>query len=321
MAFNVRKLLIVILLPTLPLIASDKKPKPLQEIILDPTLKNTLSQDLPARKILLDSQENAWILGTKLLWKWVPKRSQVLQIKLSAKTPPLKLMEIRGDHVFASDDEHIYQVDTDSLQTTRFGSPLKNSLALGLIANTHALYWVKTDGIYELNNQSKTLQKILIHNFTDEENAKFLYIPTTKTLWILRDHELSYASYGNKNKPIKFGKIEKNIDDIQQVHNDIFAISRTSIHRYTKRGKLMETIPVSSTRRLVLSHFQPNTHAFIFHDRLLELHLPIDKRSFHFYLDIGKVHKADAMSLNQSLLGLVLDGTPRLFQVSKGSAS
>jgi hypothetical protein len=130
-----------------------------------------------------------------------------------------------------------------------------------------------------------------------------------------KDHELSYISYGDNKKIKKLGKIEKNIYDIQKAHEDVFALSPHAVFRYTKRGKLIQTVPVNAKRRIVLSSLHPNAHAYVFQDRLFEVHLPSsEKKIFHFYLDIGRIHRARTMSFRNSYLAVILDGNPRVFR-------
>jgi len=297
-------------------IHAEGKPHSLEEIVMDPHQSQEIASDLPANGLGIDSKENAWFIGTHFLWKWTPERRTIEKITL-ASSRPLKHITVSEDLIFVSDDSQIFQIEMFPLKITSFPSSDKVSQSLGIIAEQSSVFWVKTDGLYELSKTEKSLHKIQEHNIVkEEEEQKFTYFPSTKTLWFTKDHELSYLSYGENKKAKKLGKIEKNIDDIQRVQDEVFGISRTAVYRYSKRGKLIQTIPVSSHRRIVLSTLLPNAHAYVFQDRLLEVQMPFDKKEFHFYLDIGRVHKASAMALRSSLLGLVLDGNPRIFQFS-----
>jgi hypothetical protein len=283
---------------------------------MDPKQKEVIVSDLPAKSLAVDAFENVWFLGTQYLWKWSPAKSKVQQIKL-VTTLPLKHLKIDGEFVYVSDDEQLFRIEIEPFRVTSYPSSSKNSASLGITGEQNPIYWIKTDGIYELALEKGEMTRTLNHSLAEFENSKYLYISQTRTLWMLRSHELSYISYGSNKKSNKFGRIDKNIYDIQKSNDDIFAISKFAVFRFTKKGKLIQTVPVKSERRIVLSSLMPNAHAFVFQDRLLEVQVPLEKKTFHFYLDVGRIHKASMMSFRNSYLGLILDGNPRVFELNK----
>ena len=292
------------------------KPKTLKEMNLSQKQAKELSSDLPAKAVVVDPFENIWFLGNNFLWKWIPMRNTLEQIKLLT-AHPLKNLAVSGENVLVSDDEQIFQIESEPFKVISIPSPGKESRSLAIVGEaTDVMYWIKSDGVYEISTAEKTLRKIYTHSVSESEDSKFLFFPENKTLWMTKNKELSYISYGDSRKPKKIGKIEKNITDIQKSHDDVFAMSQHSVFRYTKRAKLIQTIPVNPQRRIVLSSLQPSTHAYIFQDRLFEVHLPSDGKIFHFYLDIGRIHRAKTMSLRDSYLAIILDGNPRVFRFS-----
>lgn len=294
---------------------SEGRPKTLSEIHLDAKHFEEIKSDLPAKSITIDDSDHIWFLGTHFLWRWDPVRNTMQQITLTGQGA-LKQLAMSGNQIFAASDTQLFQVNVEPFRVTSYPSPNTSSLSLGLVTNSNGTHWVKTDGVYELSSESTTLKKILNHTLKDSEGGKFLYVPENKTLWFTRNRELSYVTYTSSNKAKKYWKIEKNISDIQRAKDDIYAISKISVFRYNQKGKLIQTVSVNKQRRIVLSTILPNAHVYIFQDRLLEVHIPSEKKNFHFFMDIGRVHKAGNLFIRNSYLSVILDGTPRVFKFS-----
>jgi hypothetical protein len=289
------------------------KPKALLEMLLDPKQKKEIQEDLPAKAILIDGFENTWFIGTHYLWKWDGVRKTLDQIKLTT-TQKLKNLSYNEDSIFVANDEFLFKLGRDPLKVLSVQNPEKNSHSLAIQCEKNINYWIKTDGIYKFSDEPLALEKILQHTLRDKPDDKFIFSPDTPLLWMLKNGDLSYIKYTKYKKSGKIIKVANNIRDIQRSQEEIFAISEHLIFRYSKFGKLIQTVPVHSGRRLVLSSLDPRSHMYVFHDRLLEVHSPTSHKTFHYFLDVGHVQKAEKMSVQESQLALILDGNPRFFK-------
>ncbi len=298
------------------LFASETKPTSLSEITMDSKQIESISSDLPAKSLGVDSFENVWFIGSHFLWKWVPTRQTLQKIKLATELP-LRQLFVQDDHIFVSDDESLFYIESNPVKIVSYKSLDENSQSLALDFNAEHNFWIKSDGIYELSLEENSLRKIHAHNIRFMEEAKYLYIPSQETLWMLRNKTLSCLNYSNfKQSNASTEKIAEKIQDIQKVGKNIFALSRYAVFRYSESGKLIQTVPVSSTRRIVLSSLKKDSHVYVFQDRLLEVHRPKEEKTYHFYLDLERVHKATTMFFQSAYLGLILDGKPRVYEFS-----
>ena len=113
----------------IPLLAVDRLLSS-HEINLTAHQKEELAQDLPAQASCLDSNNTAWILGQHFLWKWRLAEKHFQQIKLATELP-LKSLLLNGDHLFVSDDEHLFVIEITPFRVFKF-TPLMNRIHVRL---------------------------------------------------------------------------------------------------------------------------------------------------------------------------------------------
>ena len=82
----------------------------MNEIVMAAQQLQGISSDYPAKSIAVDSNDNVWILGNRYLWQWVPYKGDVQRFKLSTDKP-MKNLFVSGEHLFASNNEQIFQLE------------------------------------------------------------------------------------------------------------------------------------------------------------------------------------------------------------------
>ncbi len=293
------------------------KAAPLIELIMDKQHIADCASDFPVSHADLDSTGQVWFIGKHSLWKWSPSQRTLQQIQLP-HSGPLRHLLLRSERIFVSDDKQVFQIEKKPFKVISYPT-YEASQSLSLLGEQSPIFWIKSDGIYGVDPEKHSLEKFFDHHLNATEDDHYLYLPSMKTLWMTRNEELVFISYGDNGKPKKYGKIEKNIQDIQPVHDEVFARSSNAIFRFNKRGGLIQTVPVNFQRRIVASSFQDYAHAFLFQDRLFEIHLPKDHSVHYFQLDVGYARKVSSLSFSNALISLVLDGKPHVFQFSNAT--
>lgn len=289
------------------------KPTSLKEIHLDSRQMEEIQTDLPIKEIYVDKSNSLWILGNHSLWKWLPHRSLLHQIQLPT-TEKLKHLAGDGDTIFVSNDSNLFQIESKPLKILSIRSPAKETLSLGLQIEEQNIYWIRSNGIYFYDSNTQKLKKIYDHILLGDQEDKYLFSPENKTLWMLQNNQLSHMKYQKDKKPNKIIKDAKSINEFHINKDEVLAVSDKAIYRYAKRGYLIQTIPVLTNRRILTSTFVNQTHSFTFQDKLLEIH-DDNKKTSHYFLDVGNLERAKSMVLNDNKLAIILDGKPRLFEI------
>ncbi len=160
-----------------PLLA-DPKPAPMLEVPMDLQQAAEIAPDLPATAAVLDRSDNVWFIGKHYLWKWSPAQNALQQIKLATKMV-LRNLVLRGERVFVSDDKQLFQIETAPFKVISFTSANPKSQSLDILGEQSPIFWLKTDGIYELSPENGTLAKILDHSLNAVEEAHYLYVAPT----------------------------------------------------------------------------------------------------------------------------------------------
>lgn len=288
-----------------------------REILLPDFQYSQLKKDFPITDILLDNGNSLWITGQKNLWRWQLSNNKMEKINLIKKNDSaLQSITTTNDEMFVVSATQIFRLTFNPLQVSSLKIEGKRKQTVKLLAFNNRLIWVTTSGIYTTDPGFERLVR-LKNSPSLTLSDKILY-PKKNTLWIARKNRLLKLSFDNKKLTTTLLINTKN--QLQNIFSSkdsgVFSNTRYTVLRFTKSGKLIQSIPVEEGRKLALININDNFHSYLFNDKLLEVYQIHSKKSFKYKLNLGIVHKAQKMIQKKSIIGLLIDGKPRIFQLS-----
>ena len=105
------------------------------------------------------------------------------------------------------------------------------------------------------------------------------------------------------------------IENMFSLHDSIYLNTKYTVLRVDAFGDVLQTLPVRGERRLAAMTVGGMTHCEVFSDRLFET-TTLEQRMPLFSLSLGKVKKAGQMQVKLPHVAIILDGLPRVFQLS-----
>jgi hypothetical protein len=289
-----------------------------REIILPTFQFAKMQSDLPISAAAIDSGDAMWLAGKQSIWRWQLKSNQLQKIRLvkDLANGPLRDLVIHQDSLFAMTDRDLFQIKFNPLKAIRLKSNNASTRSIGMTPGGKHLYWITSKGVSAADPVQKTLMH-LINSPDLARDDKAIFVWENGSLWYSQGDKL-YLRNMIADKPVsKQILITKDkLRNIYRSGDDIFVHTRFSVLRYDLEGNLLQTIPVEGERRLVLMNPSEEAHPYLFSDKLLEVFQLRTKRSLRYQLDIGRVQQATRMVTHGSMIGLVLDGKPRAFQLS-----
>jgi hypothetical protein len=289
-----------------------------REIILPAFQFAKMKADLPITAAAVDSGDALWLTGQQSIWRWELKTNQLQKIRLlkDLSSGPLRDLLIHQDSLFATTDRDLFQINFNPLLATRLKSNDIATKSIGMTSGGKHLYWITSKGVFAADPMQKSLMHLT--NAPDlgrEDKAVFIW--ESGSLWYSQGGKLFLRNMISE-KPIskQILATKEKVKNIYRSGSEIFVNTRFSVLRYNLEGDLLQTIPVEGSRRLVLMNPYEEVHHYLFSDKLLEIFQLKKKKTLRYQLDIGRVQQATRIVAHDSMVGLVLDGKPRAFQLS-----
>lgn len=113
----------------------------------------------------------------------------------------------------------------------------------------------------------------------------------------------------------EIAKTNHNLRGVKKAKSDFFAHTKYAVLRYNSSGELVQTVPVEGNLKLISIDISDSNHSYLFHNKLLEVYKLKEKTSLRFKIPFGRVKKAGQMFVDQSYFVIVVDGSPRVFQL------
>jgi ligand-binding sensor domain-containing protein len=289
-----------------------------REIVLPAFQFDKMKQDLPIVSAVMDSGDAMWLAGKQSIWRWQLKSNQLQRIQLvkDGSGGPLREIVIHDDSLFAMTSRDLFQVKFNPLKAIRLKSNGVATKGIAMIPGGRHLYWITTSGVYAAD----PMQRSLMHLTNAPELAaddKAVFVWEDGRLWYSHNGKLYIRDMiASKAETREILATKQKLKAIYRSGDEIYVHTRFSVLRYDLQGKLLQTIPVQGDRKLVLMEPSEDMHTYLFSDKLLEIYQLQSKKTRQFQLNIGRVQQASRLVVHGTMIGLVLDGRPRAFQLS-----
>ncbi|MFK7824221.1 MAG: hypothetical protein AB8G05_08690 [Oligoflexales bacterium] len=293
------------------------------ELSLQTYQQQRLDMDMPAASIALDHQRGLWIAGKRSLWKWNFKGKKLLEINLIKNEAPapdetLRYIATWNKGLMVASHKKLYKISFHPLKVFEFQASEK----LGIEHRSHGFqiensrfFWIRSNGVWSMNQKESVLAKWRSHPRL-RKTDRVLFDLKKEKLWAIRKNKLLTYSYTKKGKrPQLLLEIKYPFIGIRQTESEIAVHTRHTILVLNENGTIQKTIPVEGKRKLVLADFHDGQHSYLFHDRFLEIHRTDNIETLYSRVKLGRVRKAGQMIARKNMLGLILDGKPRVFQI------
>lgn len=279
----------------------------------------TIAEDLPSCCLVFDQNNTLWIAGKKSLWIWNTLEKRLQQMNLLGQNKKenlaLKHLEIRDKWIFAASDTALFQIDTQQMKAFRYDLFHDSFASHGIYFDDDLAFWVRSNGVYVIRPNLKSLVRLTTHQIP--KDAMTMYYHKENLLWSVEKNNIKLINY-NKTPAIEhqimLGK--NNFLDIKSQGSDVYIYNKYTVLRFDIKGDILQTIPVEGDNRLILMSLDEQTHYYLLSNSSLELYFLNSKTSKIYDFDLGRVKKAFQMARNNSMIGMILDGNPRLFQLS-----
>lgn len=293
------------------------------EFSLQAYQQQRLNMDMPAASISLDRQRGLWIAGKRSVWKWNFENNKLFEINLIKNEQPKPLETLRhiaewNDDLIVTSHEKLYKISFDPLKVLEFQATDQahpRRLSFGIHVQKNRIFWTKSSGVWSMNLKEQILSKLHAHPPLHDKD-QILLDPQLRQLWIIRKNKLLAYDYQQAaQKPQTILEIKYPFTGIMRPDSEIIAHTRHTVLILNSKGNIKKTIPVEGKRKLVLADIHAGQHNYLFHDRFLEIHRTDSMDSLYSKVKLGRVRKAGQMVARKNMLGLILDGKPRVFQI------
>ncbi|MBP6217905.1 MAG: hypothetical protein KA436_04910 [Oligoflexales bacterium] len=290
-----------------------------RELLLSPYQQEVLAKDLPASGITFDRKGRVWIAGKTSLWLWDLHERRLRQIELSAGSfSDSTQLRSFGGWVLIAKSGSLFQIDIESLKV--FHYELTSNVSYKSISissdRDSSFYWLLNQGVYSIHPEEKSLKPVFQHKIPVDSQA--LFFKQMNRLWIIDQKSIHTLDYQTDATMAQSKNIFQTTDHLLGVYTDgeeVYAHTKYSVIRFSKEGKVLQAIPVEGLAKIVLMHVDGDSHSYLLSNRMLEIYFPLKEVSKVFSLDLGRVKKASYLQRQGSMLALILDGSPRIFQL------
>lgn len=293
------------------------------ELSLQAYQQQRLNMDMPATSITFDHQHSLWIAGKKSVWKWNFTNKKLKEINLIKSENPkpeqiLRQIATWDDGLVVASHQKFFKINFKPLKVLEFQTKNQDNIAqrsYGFHVTKNRIFWIKSNNVWTIDQKNLLLTPWKQHPKLKKSDQVLLDTENFK-LWIIRKNKLlahNYLAKGQATKKIL--EIKYRFTGIDRTESGIVLHTRHTVLVLNGDGSIKKTIPVESKRKLVLSSFLEGQHSYLFHDRFLEIHRVENLESFYSKVQLGRVKRAGKMIAKKNIIGLILDGKPRIFQI------
>ena len=300
--------------------AKSRHPKRLaiNEIKLNQYQHEKISSDFPLSDVELVGKNSLIFIGKKHIWllnvvngalKKISMKNQLApQSGYNPQITPLN----NPDHFLISQNNDLLKLEVKpEIQLLKFELAASNERILA-IGNLNLIPTVvTTNGIFRVTNANKLKLWSKLPQIPVTANQ---IIVGNEYIWLHSKHDIwKWEEASNK-----LTKIAKNIKDIENIRITVDRIliqTKYSIIALEKNGYIDQTIPVSSTRKLVLFDVRDNYHTFLFDDKQLEIYDSDKSEIKYTRLPVKRVKSVDRLIFSKGKIISILDGKLANYQL------
>lgn len=289
-----------------------------RELLLPGFQQEIIQRDYPISDLVINNKHSVWILGQTALWDWNLIGNNLSKIQL-LKKPGGHLKQLRRSQqeIFVASDKSLFYIKFNPAKTLIFKpkNETKKVKSFGIFTHDGGVFWIKSRDVWYLNIKNRNLEHWGFHPQI-ENDSKVFFDHLNKKLWVMEDQKLLFHDYEHPKS--KFRQSLKVIDrfrGIEMLSRRITLFTQHTILLGDSNGKIIRSIPVEGSRRLVQGQIKANQHTYLFHDKFIQVYKPTEKTSYFSKLETGRVKVANALDAHRSFIALTLDGAPRIFQL------
>lgn len=311
-------LLISLSIITTEIYATEDLYSPSREIQLPPFQNEQIKSDLPANHIYLENDKTLWIAGQKSLWRWNIVENTLKKIPLLEQEKSNdKLIKVvsHENKLYILSKKSVFQLNFDPLKAVKLQSKNAMQFSIDITVGKQGVYWITNNQIYLVDHNEREL-KTLKYPVSISSKDKIYFLPDDKKMWQIKDNGIILHNFNGNYESKVLKRTKSTIRNFSISGSDLFISTKYSVLHYSEKGDLVDSIPVENNRKLILMEQNESKHLYLFSDKLLEVYDMNSQKVYRYSLQLGRVSKAYDISSNKSIVAILLDGIPRIFQLS-----
>lgn len=280
---------------------------------------DVLSKDYPIQDVIFTPNKNIIFAGQTSLWFYDRSNQALKRIKV-------------GDH--QSQKTSIHSLDRGVYLLRRDNQVFK--IKTSPTIKISAISFEKDEKILDLSVQGKTKDPIVLSNkalYKIDINADTNQSPLQKInllpkvparvknikigprfIWFYSDKNL-WRWHPLESSIEKIAKDILSIQDLDFSGDKVLLQTNYSVIALNQDTSIDQTIPVSSTRKLIDFGIFENHHTFLFNDKQLEIYSTAEKKISYSKLNIGRIRKVNKIIFSRGFLVGIFDGRVQMFQL------
>lgn len=277
-----------------------------------------IREDQPVKGICIDKRW-AWILGGSNLWRYDLKLRKLTRISLGAKRKSY-LFASSKDAVFVAKDSELIRIEKQPLRLFRHLGPQDGGQSLGIQVDENSVFWIRTTGIYQYDDQVQLVALIKRHKLVNPA-TKAIYVPSTRRLWFSDGKRLSLYSYEDKSQLVIMRPQRFSITNLYLAKDSILVTTPSLVMIFAHSGSLVQSIPAKQGEHIVGSHVSSLSHAFLMNTGVLQINLLEQRKTERVFVASKLNERVRSLQVLGSYAGWIQGGVPRLFQLDSRSRS
>ena len=275
-------------------------------------IDEAISKDTPILKTSFLGNNSLIFAGQRNLWFYNIESKALKKVGFKDSVTKAMITPVSKTKLIVARDNQLLAITTAprlSVKKVPLSQNNETILKVGIHRNIATV--ITTTGVYALK-QDKTLKKI----------SDLVEIPrSAEEIMIGSEYIWLYSKYDVWKWDVHAASIRKVAKNIKTIQNLVSSEDRLLIQtRYSlividKDGNIDQTIPVSSTRKLVQFNISDQYHTFLFDDKQLEIYSSNGSKIKYTKLPVKMTKKVDKLNFRKGQLLSVLDGRLALFRL------
>lgn len=282
-----------------------------------------VSDDLPAKDILVESQAAAWFITKGSLWRWDLEEKKFSRFPLvkagkDGTADELVSLESDGSNLMVASQNGLFMLSFDPYRVLFYPLPAghERGATVGVVGSGKHTFLIRENGIFEVSpGEQKTTPYLLGIRFMKSDRV--LYSEKGNAFWVARNSSLMRISRDGKHSQHQVTTFTAK-NPILGLATDgaaLYASTRYTVVQLDGQGEPVTSIPVEGEHRLVRMSISGRQHAYLFSDKLFEVYQLDSKKLEQYFVDLGKVKSAGEIAMAKRTVGFIADGKPRVFQL------
>ena len=277
-----------------------------------------LEEDAASEQFLFDHEQNLWILGKTSVWVWDLEAKKLKRLRLHDGTVDgsiLVTLSTDGLSLFASSRATVYQINARENRIFRYRASPKRGVSNPFFIGQGEEFWWFADGqIFKLDRYGKTIYPIA-DTVTLEKQQGFAYLAGKRQLYWADRSSLLRLRLDRPKEISRIFTTKHPILDVHVINHHLVIHTKHTILRLTTEGNVLQAIPVEGRRNLARMHLNPEQHAYLFDDQLLEIYDVKTQQTLRYALPLEEEQSIRQIRLSWPLIAVASDNQIRVFHL------